>query len=85
MFETTRHELFAKNTNNWQVKKMPEIATNLDSKRIPITKNMRISGDIPYYGASGVVDYVKDYIFDDTLLLISEDGTTVHDKFEFIQ
>ena len=77
LFETTRHELFAKNTNNWQVKKMPEIATNLDSKRIPITKNMRISGDIPYYGASGVVDYVKDYIFDDTLLLISEDGANL--------
>lgn len=77
LFETTRHELFAKNTNNWQVKKMPEIATNLDSKRIPITKNMRISGDIPYYGASGVVDYVKDYIFEDTLLLISEDGANL--------
>ena len=77
LFETMQHKLFTKNTDNWQMKKLPEIAINLDSKRIPITKNMRISGDIPYYGASGVVDYVKDYIFDDTLLLISEDGANL--------
>ncbi len=35
-----------------------EIAINLDSKRRPVTKSARKSGDIPYYGASGIVDYV---------------------------
>lgn len=37
---------------------------NLDSKRKPITSGLREAGSIPYYGASGIVDYVKDYIFD---------------------
>lgn len=61
----------------WEVKTIPQISINLDSKRIPITSNKRESGIYPYYGASGIVDYVKDYIFDDTLLLISEDGANL--------
>jgi type I restriction enzyme S subunit len=58
----------------WIGRFITEISQNLDSKRIPITQNKRIAGIYPYYGASGIVDYVNDYIFDDTLLLISEDG-----------
>lgn len=50
---------------------------NLDSKRIPITSGSREPGLYPYYGASGVVDHVKDYIFDENLLLISEDGANL--------
>ena len=63
----------------WKVKTIDKIAENLDSKRVPITKNKRKSGSIPYYGASGVVDYVEDYIFDDDLLCIciSEDGANL--------
>jgi len=57
--------------------KLGEVCDNLDSRRIPITKNKRISGEIPYYGASGIVDYVKDYIFDEDLLLVSEDGANL--------
>ncbi|MGS0724544.1 restriction endonuclease subunit S [Shewanella sp. 0m-11] len=53
------------------------LAENLDSKRKPITSGLRESGDIPYYGASGIVDYVKDYIFDEDLLLVSEDGANL--------
>ncbi|WP_429748312.1 restriction endonuclease subunit S [Vibrio minamisatsumaniensis] len=53
------------------------LAKNLDSKRKPITSGLREPGDIPYYGASGIVDYVKDYIFDEDLLLISEDGANL--------
>lgn len=45
------------------------IAVNLDSMRKPIKGGLRKSGEIPYYGASGIVDYVKDYIFDDDLYL----------------
>ncbi|HOO49741.1 MAG TPA: restriction endonuclease subunit S [Alphaproteobacteria bacterium] len=58
-------------------KPLGELAENLDSKRKPITSGLREAGDIPYYGASGVVDYVKDYIFDGDLLLISEDGANL--------
>ncbi len=50
---------------------------NLDSMRVPITKSKRESGDIPYYGASGIVDHVADYIFNEDLLLVSEDGANL--------
>jgi type I restriction enzyme S subunit len=58
-------------------KQLGDIADNLDSKRKPITSGNRESGDIPYYGASGIVDYVKDYIFEGHFLLISEDGANL--------
>ena len=54
-----------------------EVATNLDSKRKPVTRSARKSGIHPYYGASGVVDYVEDYIFDGDYLLVSEDGANL--------
>ncbi len=62
---------------NWANKYLNEISTDLDSKRKPITKTKRIKGLTPYYGASGIVDYVQGYIFDDELLLISEDGANL--------
>ena len=48
----------------WGEKRLPDISVNNDNKRVPITKSQREPGSIPYYGASGIVDYVKDYIFD---------------------
>ncbi|GAA2021822.1 restriction endonuclease subunit S [Agromyces tropicus] len=54
-----------------------DLARNLDSRRKPVTKGARTSGDIPYYGASGVVDYVSGYIFDGDYLLVSEDGANL--------
>ncbi len=61
----------------WEEKKLGEVCENLDRKRVPITKSKRESGEIPYYGASGIVDYVKDYLFDEELLLVSEDGANL--------
>lgn len=46
----------------------------LDSMRIPITASDREEGEYPYYGANGIQDYVADYIFDDELVLLAEDG-----------
>lgn len=46
----------------------------LDSRRIPITASERRNGQYPYYGANGIQDYVADYIFDDELVLLAEDG-----------
>ena len=46
----------------------------LDSMRIPITAIDRKEGEYPYYGANGIQDYVADYIFDDELVLLAEDG-----------
>ncbi|NWK78236.1 restriction endonuclease subunit S [Aquitalea sp. LB_tupeE] len=58
-------------------KTLGELAENLDSMRKPITSGLREPGNIPYYGASGIVDYVKDYIFDCDILLVSEDGANL--------
>jgi len=46
----------------------------LDSMRVPITAADREGGKYPYYGANGIQDYVADYIFDDELVLLAEDG-----------
>lgn len=61
----------------WQVKTLNQIAINLDYRRRPITKGDRLSGEYPYYGASGVVDHVAEYIFDEETLLVSEDGANL--------
>ena len=53
---------------------LEDVCEILDSKRIPITASDRVSGPYPYYGANGVQDYVSDYIFDDELVLLAEDG-----------
>ncbi|MBX3618354.1 restriction endonuclease subunit S, partial [Nitrosomonas sp.] len=63
--------------NGWQTKTLDQISTNLDSRRVPITRGVRSVGKYPYYGASGIVDYVADYIFDENALLISEDGANL--------
>lgn len=61
----------------WEENPLSVIAENLDNKRVPITESNRIKGDVPYYGASGIVDYVRDYLFDEDLLCVSEDGANL--------
>jgi type I restriction enzyme S subunit len=60
-----------------EVSYLSQLSKNLDSRRKPVTKNVRVSGQIPYYGASGIVDYVEDKLFDEKLLLVSEDGANL--------
>ncbi len=76
LFDSVLYGNFASHVD-WSVKFLPEISENLDRQRIPITKKDRKPGDTPYYGASGVVDHVAGHIFDDNLLLISEDGANL--------
>ena len=54
--------------------RLENVCEILDSKRVPITAKNRVAGQYPYYGANGVQDYVADYIFDDELVLVAEDG-----------
>jgi type I restriction enzyme S subunit len=61
----------------WEVKTLDQISQNLDHRREPISKSVRVSGDYPYYGASGIVDYVSEYLFDEDTLLVSEDGANL--------
>ena len=49
----------------------------LDNKRKPVTKSAREVGKYPYYGANGIQDYVSNYIFDGTFVLVGEDGSVV--------
>ncbi len=58
----------------WEPKTINDICENLDNLRKPVTKSERDPGSIPYYGATGIVDYVKDFIFNEKLLLVGEDG-----------
>lgn len=63
--------------NEWRIKPLGKICTNYDSRRIPITEKDRVRGEIPYIGASGVIDYINDFIFDEDLLCVSEDGANL--------
>lgn len=59
-----------------------EVSVNYDKKRVPLSGAQREKrkGDYRYYGAQGVIDYVDDYIFDGTFLLIAEDGENLKSK-----
>ncbi|EPP8196202.1 restriction endonuclease subunit S [Campylobacter lari] len=61
-------------TKTWKINKLEKVCEILDNKRVPISQKDRIRGIYPYYGASGIVDYIDRYIFDEELVLIGEDG-----------
>ena len=61
-------------TLKYPITQLGEVCDVLDSKRRPITKRDRIGGDFPYYGATGILDYVEGFLFDEPLVLIGEDG-----------
>ena len=65
------------NPHGWDIGTIETIAANLDAKRVPITQSDREEGPYPYYGATGAVDSVSGYIFDERLLLVSEDGANL--------
>lgn len=53
----------------------------LDGRRVPLSGEERSGrqGDIPYFGASGTIDHVDDWIFDERLVLLGEDGAQLGD------
>ena len=64
--------------NGVEFKRIGEVCHILDAQRKPISKSKRIKGIYPYYGANGIQDYVSDYIFDGTFLLVGEDGSVIN-------
>lgn len=66
----------------WEVTSIGSVTQNYDSKRIPLSQNERdtMKGDVPYYGATGVMDYVNRHIFEGHFLLIAEDGSVMDAK-----
>ena len=64
------------NPKGWEVKTIEDVSENRDSNRVPIKKDDRanIQGIYPYYGATGIVDFINDFKFEGEYLLIAEDG-----------
>lgn len=65
-----------RNSTPWQERVLDEVSYCLNNKRIPLNSQQRINkkGNIPYYGANGIVDYINEYIFDEEIILLAEDG-----------
>lgn len=61
---------------HWNVKRLKYVTTNLDAKRVPLSSGERgiKKGEYPYYGATGIIDYVDGFIFDGKYVLVGEDG-----------
>ena len=64
----------------WEEKTLGEIVLFLDELREPLKAGSRKPGQYPYYGASGIIDYVEDYLFNERLILLSEDGANIIDR-----
>lgn len=66
----------------WEVRYLEDVCEILDSYRKPIKASDReeMKGDIPYYGASGVIDWINDFIFDEELILLGEDGENLNSR-----
>lgn len=82
-----RHRIATDYSNTkWPMVELGEVVEILDNKRKPITKSDRSAGQFPYYGATGILDYVDDFIFNERLVLIGEDGAKwdIGDKTAFI-
>lgn len=63
--------------SSWKWCHLEELVAILDGYRKPVSKHDREVGTYPYYGANGVLDYVRDYIFDGEYLLVGEDGSVI--------
>lgn len=61
-------------TDPWGERELMAICDVLDNKRIPLNEEQRKTGIYPYCGANGIVDYIDQYIFEEDLILIAEDG-----------
>ena len=71
---------FAGFTGDWEQRKLDDVVDFLDTMRKPLEEATRVARPYPYYGASGIVDYVDGYIFDEELVLLSEDGANITDR-----
>ena len=68
---------FGKFNNKWKKNKLDKVVDFFDNQRIPIDSGERKAGPYPYYGASGIIDYVDGYIFNGEYVLLAEDGANI--------
>lgn len=67
---------------HWEIKRIRHLFTCLDGKRVPLNSSERHQrkGNIPYWGANKIMDYVDDALFDEPLVLLGEDGAPFFDR-----
>ena len=67
---------------HWRVERLKSLFDSLDSRRVPLSSEERatLSKEYPYYGASGIIDYVEQYLFDEPLILVAEDGANLFSR-----
>lgn len=72
----------ARDTSSWSRRKLGDVLTFFDNQRKPLSSIQRekMVHVYPYYGATSIVDYVEDYLFEGTYILVSEDGANVVDS-----
>ena len=77
--ETIPNLRFLEFNNDWIKTTLGNCVIFLDEKRIPLNQQIRsqMLSKYPYYGAAGIIDYVNNYIFDDELILLGEDGSII--------
>jgi len=66
--------------SEWSERPLAELTDNFDGIRVPVREADRRPGPYPYYGASGVVDHVDNFLFDGEYLLIAEDGENLRTR-----
>ncbi len=68
--------------DGWSLVKLEDVVDVLDSQRIPVNAKEREKrqGDVPYYGATGQVGWIDDYLFNEELILLGEDGAPFLDS-----
>lgn len=68
---------FTEFSDEWKEQKLCDVADFFDEQRIPVDSEQRKAGEYPYYGATGIIDYVDSYIFDGEYVLLAEDGANI--------
>ena len=63
----------------WDVSKVKYYVECYDGKRVPVDASLRTKGVYPYWGAGSITDYVSDYLFDEELILLGEEGAPFFD------
>ena len=65
---------FPEFTDDWEQRKVQDVADRFDNLRIPVAANLRVHGTTPYYGANGIQDYVDGFTHNGEFVLVAEDG-----------
>jgi type I restriction enzyme S subunit len=83
-YKQTGVEWIGEIPSHWDFIKTNILTQNLDGKRVPLNSEERgeMEGEYPYWGSNGIVDYVNQFIFNEEIVLVGEDGSPFFDKLK---